>query len=290
MRVGDRWVRLDRSDPIGGPLLVAADIAALFGAHEYGDVAERDITSLATGAVMSFSTLMTNKTYLQSLAKVLDAIRGGRFGEKKLDAVGEITLDIIAGGLVPNLVAEMRRSIDPSRREVEGALAHIKNRVPGWSKTLPAKTNDWGDPILYGYGIGPGILNEAWNFFSPLATSQIQQHPAAKILADNQIPFNGPSKLLNGIELSDEQHNIYKKLAGDVMKQHLVELEKLPAWQRLSPGPEGGRAFAVGRVREAAVKQAQAQMLRDPKFADVLDKMRQAPLKKLQQPPALQVR
>lgn len=266
IRIGDKWVGIDRLDPIGGPLIVAADLASVMGMAKVAGIPDREINSVVSAAVLSFANLFVNKTYMRGLATLMDAVRGGTFGQKNLDSAERIGLNILTGGLVPNLVQEFRRTIDRTRREVDSAIDTLKNKIPGLSSTLPAMTNAWGDEVLYGHGVGPGILKDFWNFLAPFNVTKVQQHKSSEMLADNQIAYSGPGKIMQGVELTPVEHNFLKKRQGDILRPQWERFADQPVFQRLTPGPEGGRARLFRRLAAGASRRARFELLRNPNF------------------------
>jgi hypothetical protein len=265
IRVGEKWVDLNRADPLGMMFGVSSDLASIIGVAEQHGIPERDIQALAGGAILAFANIFTNRTYLRGVAQTLDAVRGGKFGEQKLDAATRITVDML-GGMVPNVVAEMRRTLDPVRREMETAIDRISNRIPGLSPTLAPDTNDWGDPVLYGHGLGAGIVNGLYQFLSPFRMTNATTDPVSNALADNDIAYGGPSKFLMGVELTAAEHNAYKKLSADTLVPAMERLIASPSWERLTAGRDGGRAMLFARIRDQAIQRAQALLLRDPAY------------------------
>lgn len=143
LKIGDTWYSMARLEPLATVLGLAADLSETKNAKKAGDIADKLVATM-TNNVFS-------KTYLDGIASIIEAVsdpeRYGSTYAKKF--VGSVA--------VPNIVATLARATDPYVREtgpMEGLPAGVNlvaptimSRIPGVSRTLPARVTGTGEPI-----------------------------------------------------------------------------------------------------------------------------------------------
>lgn len=258
VKIGDEWYSYNRADPFGMLLGAAASYAEIAGPLEPDDREE-----IATAIAMATSQAVLNKTWLEGLTSALDAFhQPDRYGKRYL----EQTLGTF---LVPTGVAQIAGQVDPVWREVDGIIDAIKNRVPGYSKDLPAWRNLWGEKQLFEGGLGPNIV-------SPIVKFSGNPRPIDIWLFENRVNIEKPAVTRNGVELTPQQYDRYVELAGNALKGPLglglydtlnaiIEGRhpQSQQWNRLTDGPEGGRAAVVKNYVAAFREMAWAQLLQE---------------------------
>jgi hypothetical protein len=134
------WVSYRRLEPFATPLGFAADVASIL--HDHGsdpDIAN-DGGRLMWALAASASNAVVNKTYLSGLVKFMDAVGSGDGNKMKAFGDGLLSSPIPAGlGAI---------NTDPYLRDTKGLFDALVNKVPGWSRSLPAKYNWAGEPIM----------------------------------------------------------------------------------------------------------------------------------------------
>jgi hypothetical protein len=144
---------------------IAADTAEIIG-----QVGEEEAGELATAGVIAFAKNITSKTWLRGLSEAVNALDDPeRYGQRFIQNY--------ASSLIPTGMAQIERSTDPALRERYSEKGFwfetynsIKERVPGWSSSLPPRRNLWGEPIIPEGGLGPDII-------SPIYTSTERYSP-----------------------------------------------------------------------------------------------------------------
>jgi hypothetical protein len=133
-----------RMDPIAMPIGIAADIIDVLNTDpEDGDTKAQQ---MAAGLLIGITKNISNKTYLRNLAQ---AIEGLTDPDKSMAK----TAGGIATGFIPFSAAMRFGNQDPHMRDARDFTDRIKMSVPGFSETLPAKRDAWGDPITVNKGL-----------------------------------------------------------------------------------------------------------------------------------------
>lgn len=183
IKVGDKYYAFNRLEPLGMLFGIAADTAEIIG-----QVGEQEASNLATAAVIAFAKNLTSKTWLKGVSEAINALDSPeRYGERFIQNY--------ARTLVPTGVSQIERVSDPELRERYSEKGFwfetynsIKERVPGWSKSLPSRRNLWGEPIIPEGGLGPDII-------SPIYTSTVKESPIDEELVRLKAGIGKPKKI-----------------------------------------------------------------------------------------------
>ncbi len=214
IRIGNDYYAYNRLEPLGILFGVAADFAEIAGQIE-----EAEASEIASAVAFSISKNLTSKTWLEGVSSMIEAV-----GDP--DRYGERYIQRLTGTVVPTGVAHIAQTQDPIMRDVRSSLDAIKSRLPGYSETLPARRNIWGEPILLGGGLGPDLI-------SPIYTSTNKEDKVADEVVRLKIGLAMPTRKIGGIELTPEQYSEYVELAGVPAKQMLDRLVASPQWARI---------------------------------------------------------
>lgn len=173
IRVGDTWFKYNRFDPLGMMIGGAADIAALMG-----EVDEFDAARLVGSVMQAVWNNLGSKTYLRQASELFDALVGSSYdgGQTVGRRTQRFVQRFMGSLLVPSAVAGAARTIDPVSRETGGRGMHffdalirgVQARVPGWSGSLPARRNLWGEEMLLGMGWHDAVRNPIASFVAPM--------------------------------------------------------------------------------------------------------------------------
>lgn len=242
LRVGDTYVNYSRLDPFGMFLGICADWSEI--ATNNGN---EDLMSTATAMLMALPKNLASKTYLKGLSDALAAVSDP---EKNASWV----LKQRALSYIPAFLSQTRRIIDPEMHEVEGMLDSIKDRLPGFSRTLPTQYS-WltGKPVRYHGGMFSGI--------SPIvfSVSDKERETIGTELSRHSQAFTQPPKVYKGVQFTPEQTSEFHRLHGTVeiggktLEQALVALFDSPQYDRhgaqfsLDEDPISGRRAALIR-------------------------------------------
>jgi len=245
----DQFIQIERTDPVGLFLTLAADTYDIMQWAPDQETAEEIAADVAIAVAESFS----DKTYLRGVADFFDAWVSDpkRFmGHWK---------NRLAGSFVPTIISDVNRQyFDRTRRMVQGVLDAWCARLPGCSKDLPPQRDLWGYEIT----------EENFSMWRPLQVSEFKDYPAAQIdmeLVLNRINLQRPNPVWRGIDLREfervekdgRRRNAYERfleLAGHVVKdergltlvESLTELVNSEVYRELlTPGPDGTRADEI---------------------------------------------
>lgn len=272
LKIGDRYVSYARLDPIATLLGLTADISDLFGRspESLADQTQAMFAGLAAG----FTNNMTRKSYMVSLAEVLDAI------QDPLARVPRMLNRIVAPAAVPTFIAQTSTSDDPWMRELRGLKDEINARLG--DETLDVKRDALGAPIKRRKSLGSESLGESANFLIPLDASRERNSPVRSELARLQHGLMPPKDEYGGVDVRSfkaKNGSAYErwlelhqevKIDGRGIEdalQRLVsskEYAKLPDQVDGSAGLDSPKVAAInsiiGRYRRKAFDKLQAEV------------------------------
>lgn len=204
------YIEYKRLEPFATFLGMAADITEIGG-----QISEQDMSELATASVLAMTQNITSKTFLQGISDVVEALNDPqRYGPSYLYNFGANMLPYAA------LRREMRKGTDPATRDVQSLLDAIKNTLPAYSETLPARRS-WitGQPILYPTGWGSDLmspLGEAFASANPIIGSEWKGDKVLDELARINFAFSPPTRKVEGADLTPQQYERYVELNGTI--------------------------------------------------------------------------
>lgn len=132
IRFGDKWYSFNYTSPVGQLLQVGSQIA---------DGAKQGASALSAigSGVLGGAKAVVDQSYLQGVQGILEAINDPkRYAENFLKSN--------AGSVVPTLVADVARAMDPLQRETNSIPEAIKARIPGLRQGLLPKQDAFGAP------------------------------------------------------------------------------------------------------------------------------------------------
>jgi len=242
----DTRIAFDRFDPLGQLLGASADVSDLLGQMVDDGVSKLDLVG---GAALTVGRFMTPEFATESLAPFLEMLRpgsdSGREMEKFITSFGSSAIPL-SGAMstirkgIPIPFTNGFSTGDPIKRDLsvakdsespiwDGFLNQFKNTIPGWSSSLPAATNVFGEEKVYYTGFGdsntsPLLANK------PDEMSKFVSGELLKLGMDNPLvnadPKKGetfltvdnPSRIIRkgGVStpLNPAQYEKYKRLAG----------------------------------------------------------------------------
>lgn len=236
VKVGDRWISYARLEPLSTLLGISADFSDI-----WNHIDEKDADELGAAISLSFSRNVSNKTFLQSLSALAEALAD----EDKADAF----LQQMAGTVVPAGVAQVERAMDPTVSAVDGMVQRIRSRIPGLSADLPPRRNVWGEPIQLQMGLGPDLL-------SPLYAMKERTDPESQEVLRLEAQLTAPDRKYQGIEMTPQEYSDLMKAGGQAAKQDIHQLVTSPTWKAI-PDPlkreliEESYTFFMGLARDA---------------------------------------
>lgn len=238
------WVSYAGLDPWATIFGLAADATNY---SSYATEAERE--DIAAHMITGIAQNIMEKSWMEGANNFFEALNGSN-GKN----LGTWVKDLAASAAVPNYLAQASRTIDPALRHNETLLDSIRRRVPGFSDTLPARHNVWGEVIQFDGVWGPDWSGPVNPFFvSKDTNSKIQQ-----FVWDSRMEITMPRKKIGGVELTPRQYERYVVLAGKPAFEQLERIANTPAWDKM---PVSVRQKLVSTVIEKHRANAQKQML-----------------------------
>lgn len=256
IKVGDKYISLERADPIAAILLMSANVTEIIGQTDEADTAD-----LAFASSVAVANTLTSRIYFNSLMEFFDAYQdASKDPENKQNAVNK-WLVRMASTAIPSGVAGVARVTDPTVRLAFTLTEKMKSRLPGYSKDLPPRRNIFGDPIVLEGGLGPDIM-------SPFYMSTEKQDPIFDQIAENRVDIGMPRKTINGIDLSAVEYDRFIQLSAGFERR--VSLEKAlkltistARYKRLTGGINGGKAIDIESVIADYRSVAKQQLLQE---------------------------
>lgn len=267
IKIGDTYYNYQGAEPFASTIGVAADAAELMMSSALdGDEASQ----IAMAAVGALAHNMTNKTFMQGFSSLVGALNDpARYGEGMVDSY--------IRSIVPRVVAQTEKQVDPIVRAAQTKIELLQSQVPGWSSSLPAKRNFWGHKIMLSPSLGPDML-------SPIYTSTIAPNPAAndkdakrafamdKIFIDLRFgPGRHPDVYSSEISLNGKEIERFHILAGKNSLEFLEAATKTKSFRKMynayiKTGDVAAREEAVLMLRSAVTDArdlARYQLLQD---------------------------
>ena len=250
------YIPMNRMDPIAMFLGVAADAHVVMTTE---DKLTTKTDELISAALTSFINNMVDKSYLQGLTTISDAIGSGE--QTKVDS----WIRSFGSSFVPNYLASMTREMDPIAREVSSVQDAIKAKIPGMSETLPAKIDYRGREMPSRSG---------WNPFE--AGIENTNDPLTRAVRESGVNFEKLPKALPGsnIELSPEQYEFLSRRVGENFNNIASSVVNSSSWQGYTKnknGFEGSRTVVLKDIMSKAKKIGTYEML--DKYPDLRDNL-----------------
>lgn len=154
---GTKYVPINKLEPMGGPLQLAADAVEIFGELGTDDPRYGDI--FAKGALATYN-LVTPDMLTDNLGDIIDALSDPKAAVKFIEKRATKTIPLIGpANTVRNAVDNISRDANGydavgTWSPFETLLNEIRNQVPGLSKDLPSKKNIFGEEMPVGTGFG----------------------------------------------------------------------------------------------------------------------------------------
>jgi hypothetical protein len=247
VKIGDTYYSYQRLEPVAKVIGLAADLIEL----EAATTDEEDKAKIATMLVLLFGNATVSTTYLSGVSNAIQAVTDpSRFGENFLEQY--------ATSIVPKIIGQTVAMADPHKREVEGITDAIQSQIPFLREKLMPKRDVWGEPSA----------NSKWFAVMPVATSEASKdkvkteamrlelaiQDAPRFMMEKG-PFNPKDKRL---ELSQEQRDVYRQVAGGRALEILTPIVNAPDWAQI---PDFAKAAIYKGVLEATRREAAQKAL-----------------------------
>jgi len=277
LKVGGKTFDLKKLQPFTTPIIAGARLMQGKGG---------DTLSSIAGGIEGALTQYSDMSMLQSLAKASQLLASS-------DSINppdktKILLDIamtLPKQYTPSILKKLTYALDPFERDLGSdnagkyALNSVIGKLPGISKSFPAKTDVYGNPIQ-SYDGNNSLAN---TMFNPYLSKSLKNNPIsnealrlnkANIDGDmkNQVIPKEVSKDLGNVKLTTEQQNQYQKLMGDKVQ---AKINNMLANQKYKDMDDNNKAIAFSHALDLAREEAKTEMLKSLGVNPTEDKKKQ---------------
>jgi len=192
IRIGNRYVKYNNTDPIGITLQLVADM------HDYANYADQDENEFATN-VAGISTaifgVVMDKTFMSGFSELFDVLESD-------DGLSDDGLASKFGSLfAPSIAAAGVKTVDPALREARGFMETFMKRIPGLSDNLPSRRNMLGEVVRRPKALGNDTIGDFVNMWNPITYTTVTNKKLDKELANLQHGFQPPATKLFGVDI-----------------------------------------------------------------------------------------
>jgi hypothetical protein len=228
VRIGENWVPYARLEPFATLLGIAADFAYIRGQADFTTA-----TDIGTLAAYSASQTIMNKTWLQGITDIVEAVNdpdrhGGRYVNRLLTRA------------IPAASAQLARNEDPYLRDARTLLDAAKVKIPGKSQEIQPQRDVFGQPIERNY------------------ITKINKDPVVNELVRLDTYPADLERKIRGVELTPEQYDEYQIMGGALLRTALEDIIMQPFWGSL---PDGIKMDMIRKRTSRTREQASKYML-----------------------------
>jgi len=225
IRIGKKWVSLERIQPLSLTVGIIADTVDLL---KRGIIDEDEAGKLIARTIFIIGSNITDNTFLKGLN---DAIEAWNDPLRK----GETWYKSMVGSMIPAGVQSVTRAIDPVVRDVNNLLDIFKARIPGLSKQLAPKVSEMGEEIKRpGVGFGGGLLGTVGRMISPIKIQDETEDEVIKELASIRYYPGKISEKVGDVRLPPHAYAQLAIEAGREAREAMAKLIKTPRYQRMT--------------------------------------------------------
>lgn len=182
------YYQLNRLDPIGSMLLVAAGLADVVKNAENTEQEVESMGEAWSAFVASIAGNVLSKSYLQGISTALDVMNDADSPSRFEAWIADATVS----GTVSNLSFDVRKIQDPNMRYTWDLISEFRNRLPGLSDELPVQRDVWGRERSYQSGLG-----QTYDTLSPLAAKVVDQTPIEAEILEQGWEITAPNKTIS---------------------------------------------------------------------------------------------
>jgi hypothetical protein len=222
VRIGNRYYRYSRLEPLGVIIGLAADMADLIGYFDREDV-QRIPSLLVTSIMLNLG----DKTFLRGVADFAQFVTDPeRYGQQWVASYGASLLP------ASSLLGQVARTHDPYAREARGVLDAIRERIPLVREKLAKRIDFGGEPIQQTATIGV-----------PVAISPVRDDALTQTMLSLGLTKGRPTRKIQGVTLSDADYEDFAAYIGRVRQIQLTPVVRSPQFKHLmSENPEAARS------------------------------------------------
>ena len=262
-RAGDQLISIGFLDPINAQLTTGALIADDIRSESV--TAGRIFGNSLSGALQSVLDTPVMST-LQDVATNYNYSDAETAGGKMLDAAQKYAANQLSS-VIPNSLRGIAQGLDDTERNAyssdniwQQVVDNAKASIPGLRKTLPAKTDVWGNPIKNEGGVrnfmnrnvNPGFVTTYKQDDVSTELEKISEATNTSLYPERTAPR---SLKVNGenISLTFEQRGMYQKAYGDAYSAAITALMGDKKYQSM---PDSMKAEILKQAKDVATEQA----------------------------------
>lgn len=254
---GKTYIPFNRYDPVAMPFGIVADLVGALDAMDDDDPLTAQVAAGAQAALYGVVKQLANKTYLMSVNQIVNAVSEGD------DQRWAAFWGTMASNLVPGAAGMRLLNQDPYMRDARNFTDKIMATIPGFSESVPARYDIWGDPR------GSGPSKGLW-VNTPM---DLVDHEVRRMILEGEVGLGGAAPTHNGADLREVKmvdgknaYEEYQKLSGHLpgapsLKAIAARIIQTPAYQKAPDGDSRVKgtkqamlASAIGDYRENALK------------------------------------
>lgn len=241
VKLGDRWYKYNRFDPLGTILGITADMVET---SEY--LSDDELGKAGAMIAASIAMNLGDKSYLKGISDFSQAYSDpSRYMQNYAKDM--------ATSLIPNVIAQTAREIDPYERQARSLIDTARSKIPLAREQLPKRVNLFGKEIK--------STNFGW--FVPLSVREQTPDPVAAAMLRLGVNKQMPQRRIRGIELGADQYIDYAKYVGESAYLETAKAVDDPDFKSLMDSdPEAARSD-LESAWDSAANQARESWLYD---------------------------
>ena len=175
VKVGDTYYSYAAAEPFSSILGLASDAAE---AMQSGEGSQEKGEAIHSALLAALGNQITNKTFMQGFSGLMKALQ-----DPSRYAGG--TAENFWRSIVPRVVAQGEKNVDPLVRATYGLVDQLKSQIPYLSSDLMPRRNFWGQKVMLSGAYGPDII-------SPIYSSTIGPNNA--VTESNELAGSGKAQ------------------------------------------------------------------------------------------------
>jgi hypothetical protein len=251
VKIGGKWRKLSAIGPQASILVTGAQLAE---SVEEGDASALSVASSAGSEFL-------DQPFVQGMSVPLDVLKDPERNVKKFS-------NQASASLIPNIVKDVSRGLDPYKREAETAGESIRKSIPLMRNDLPPMRDAYGEPLPE----EGGVIKNMFDLFNSLTPKGDDTTKELRRLLDAGEGAT-PSRLQNSqtiagekLKLKNAELDEIEKIAGPMTKQGFDQMIKTPEYQEMS---DGDKRKALQKIVEDARAVAKLQAAESKNLVDV---------------------
>jgi hypothetical protein len=263
IKVGNQYVSYMGVEPFTSIMMLGADAAEAISS---GVINDDDADMIVASVAAAFAHQVTDKTFMSGFSNLVSTLNDPtRYAGR--------TLDSFVASLVPRVVSQGERLIDPTVRAARTKVDQIRAQIPGWSSTLPPQRNLAGQAQTLGGAAGPDIL-------SPFYSSVVGPNPSDpdpkraeraydmfQEFVDVRFgPSPHPDTFNSNVGLTGAEIDKFHQLAGKHTLDQYERLAKRPEYKKFRERAVAGDKLAREQLHlmlRGAIQAARAMARKD---------------------------